>query len=61
MDEDMKSLAGILTNKLKPQSESSLTIKWAVVLGIFVLVCGSLFTGFVVNRGDISILKIQQQ
>ena len=61
MDEDVKALAEILTNKLRPQSESSLTIKWAAVIGIFVLVFGSLFTGFVVNRSDISVLKTQQQ
>jgi hypothetical protein len=41
----------------KKRDESSLTVKWAAVIGILVLVCGGLFGGFASNSQRITRLE----
>ena len=60
MSEEMKQLAEILNKRMKPD-ETVFSLKAAAVVGLFVILFGYLFTGFIGNRGDISTLKIQQQ
>lgn len=53
MDEDLKELATILARNSLPK-ESSLTVKWAAVIGVLVLVCGFLFVGYGLNASNIA-------
>lgn len=60
MDDDVKQLAQLLADKIKPQTESSLTIKWAAVISILVLIFGGLFVGYVSNATRITHLEANQ-
>lgn len=57
MDE-IKELAELLKSS-RDVHESSLTIKWAAVIGILVLICGGLFAGFAANASRITRLEAQ--
>jgi hypothetical protein len=59
IDPDMKELAETLKG-LKPDN-SSLSIGWATVFGILLLIFGFLFGGFVSNRMDITRLQEKSQ
>lgn len=59
MDEDLRELAELLTNKLKPKEESSLTIKWAAIITILVVLFGSLFTLSFMVTNRVTILETQ--
>lgn len=52
-----RELADILRNSRT--NESSLTIKWAVVLTVVVAVCGFLFIGYMTNANRITKLETQ--
>lgn len=54
MDQEMEQLAEMLSKK---RDESSLTIKWAAVIGVLALICGGLFGGFVSNSQRITRLE----
>lgn len=56
MEEELKELAEMLTQK---KEESSLTIKWAVVISILVVICGALFGGYVSNANRLTRLEAQ--
>lgn len=56
MEQDLNNLAEILTKK---KEESSLTIKWAAVISILVVVCGALFGGYVSNANRLTRLEAQ--
>lgn len=56
MDADLKELAEILS---KTPKENNLTIKWAVVIGIFVVICSSLFVGYGSNANRLTKLETQ--
>jgi hypothetical protein len=57
--DDIKELADIL--KRSHGDESSLTIKWAVVISIVVLICGFLLVGYITNAGNISKLQSKSE
>lgn len=56
MEEELKELAEMLTQK---KEESSLTIKWAAVISILVVICGALFGGYVSNANRLTRLEAQ--
>jgi hypothetical protein len=56
MDHNLEELAEMLSKK---KEESSLTIKWAAVITIIVLVCGGLFGGYVSNSNRLTRLEAQ--
>lgn len=58
MDTDLKELLDTIA-KVKTADESTLKIKWGVLIGILVVVCGSLFTGFITNNVRITRLEDQ--
>jgi hypothetical protein len=60
MGDDVKQLAQLLADKIKPQTESSLTIKWAAVISILVFIFGGLFAGYVSNATRITHLEANQ-
>mgnify|MGYP001158004038 CR=1 FL=1 len=51
MEKDLEELADMLSRK---KEESSLTIKWAAVISILVVVCSALFGGYVSNANRLS-------
>ena len=53
MDEDLRELAMILARNSAPK-ESSLTVRWVAVIGIFTIICGYLFVGHNTNASQIS-------
>jgi hypothetical protein len=57
--DDIKELADIL--KRSHGDESSLTIKWAVVISIVVLICGFLLVGYITNSSNISKLQSKSE
>lgn len=54
MEQEIGELIEMISKK---RDESSLTIKWAAVIGILALVCGGLFGGFVSNSQRITRLE----
>lgn len=56
MEEELKELAEMLTQK---KEESLLTIKWAAVISILVVICGALFGGYVSNANRLTRLEAQ--
>lgn len=48
MDDDLKELSMILARNSTP-SESSLTVRWAAVIGVISVICGFLFVGYGTN------------
>lgn len=56
MEEELKELAEMLSQK---KEESSLTIKWAAVISILVVICGALFGGYVSNANRLTRLEAQ--
>ena len=56
MDKNFEELATMLSQK---KEESSLTIKWAAVISIIVIVCGALFGGYVSNANRLTRLEAQ--
>jgi len=56
MDADLRELAEILA---KAPRENNLTVKWAVVIGIFVAVCSFLFVGYGSNANRLTKLETQ--
>ena len=57
IDPDMKELADALKGLKVP--ESNLSIGWATVIGIFVIILSTLFGGWISNKMDIVELKTQ--
>ena len=56
MDNNLEELAEAISRK---KEESSLTIKWAAVISILVVVCGALFGGYVSNANRLTRLEAQ--
>ena len=56
MEKEFQELATMLSQK---KEESSLTIKWAAVISILVIVCGALFGGYVSNANRLTRLEAQ--
>ena len=56
MEKDIEDLAEAISKK---KEESSLTIKWAAVISILVVVCGALFGGYVSNANRLTRLEAQ--
>lgn len=56
MDKDFQELVEAISKK---KEESSLTIKWAAVISIIVIVCGALFGGYVSNANRLTRLEAQ--
>lgn len=56
MDNNLEELAEAISRK---KEESSLTIKWAAVISILVIVCGALFGGYVSNANRLTRLEAQ--
>jgi hypothetical protein len=56
VDNNLKELAEAISRK---KEESSLTIKWAAVISILVVVCGALFGGYVSNANRLTRLEAQ--
>ena len=56
MDQNLEELAEAISRK---KEESSLTIKWAAVISILVIVCGALFGGYVSNANRLTRLEAQ--
>lgn len=59
MDDDIKELASVLSQTRS--QESSLTVKWAAVIGVMVMVCGFLFVGFIANANRLTKLEAQYE
>lgn len=59
MDDELKQLAELLTTRIKPESESSITVKWAAIITILIVLFGSLFTIALSNVSRIIRLETQ--
>lgn len=54
MDEDVKELTKLLAAKIKPETESKITVGWTVIIGIFVASLTFLLNGYIGNARSIT-------
>lgn len=57
MEDEIKELMELLEKKLRPEVESSLNIRGAVIIALMTTILGFLFVGWVVNTVDIGRLQ----
>ncbi len=62
MDEDIKELTRLLTQSIKPEkTESSVTVGWAVIIGLLAAMLGFLLVGYINNANSITKLQAEVQ
>lgn len=62
MDEDVKELTRLLTQSVKPEkTESSVTVGWAVIIGLLAAMLGFLLVGYINNANSITKLQAEVQ
>jgi len=62
MDEDIKELTRLLAQIIKPdKTESSVTVGWAVIIGLLAAMLGFLLVGYINNANNITKLQAEVQ
>jgi len=62
MDEDIKELTRLLAQIIKPdKTESSITVGWAVIIGLLAAMLGFLLVGYINNANSITKLQAEVQ
>lgn len=61
MDADINELVELISERLKPGTESSLTVKWVVVIGLVVAIVSFLTLGYINNAINISKIQAKQE
>jgi type II secretory pathway pseudopilin PulG len=62
MDDDIKELTRLLTQSVKPEkTESSVTVGWAVIIGLLAAMLGFLLVGYINNANSITKLQAEVQ